>query len=66
MSNRESLIQYAIEQSKALIKHSTDEELKYFINLLETEKNRIIQNRPAQSLNDASYHIYCKFFLGGK
>ncbi len=54
---------YAMSLAKTLIKHSNDEELTHLIRLMELEKRRLCESRPNQGLNDASYHLYCKYFL---
>lgn len=68
MSNqsREYLASYARALFKTLIKYASDEELDYIIKLIQQEIKRICENRPSQALNDASYHLYCQYFLGGK
>lgn len=68
MSNpsREYLASYARALSKTLIKYATDAELDYLVKLFQQETQRICNHRPSQALNDASYHLYCQYFLGGK
>lgn len=61
MKNKTS--NYAIQLAKTLIKHASEDELKYLIKQFEIETQRICQNRPAQGLHDASYHLYCKHYL---
>lgn len=60
------LAAYARDLSKTLIKYATDDELDYLIKLLQQETRRICEHRPSQALHDAQYHLYCRYFLGGR